>query len=72
MSRQIELSPEFIKYRESFKTYFREHYSHISYEMTDQELTNWILDSQYLMPVSRLADQFSDYLLSQGLADVQE
>lgn len=70
--RKLRQAPGFIRYRESLKQYFRENYSHISLEMSETELDMWILESPFMMEVSRMADMLADYLLANGLAEVQE
>lgn len=56
-----------------FRTEFRTNYPHLSNELSDREIKNYIdpLFKQGKSLVS-VMDLFSDYLLSQGLAEVQE
>lgn len=70
--RKLRQAPGFIRYKEDLKQSFRENYSHISLEMSETELDMWILESPFMMEVSRMADMLSDYLLANGLAEVQE
>lgn len=44
-------------------------YPHISYELSDEEVWN---NCKYCYSVETAVQYFSDYLLSNGLADVQE
>lgn len=55
-----------------FKDYFRVRYGHISYEPTDKELIDF-LSQQWVANrnIAQQADLWSDYILSQGLGDVQ-
>jgi hypothetical protein len=64
------------------KEYFSKHHGHINHELSDKELKAFI--NQYYktekniffrcdsLSLFRIADQLSDYLLSQGLCNVQE
>jgi hypothetical protein len=54
------------------KEYFVTHYSHISLELTDKELESFIKACPINRTVTSLADQLSDYILANGLGDVQE
>jgi len=54
-----------------FKKFFNEMYSYISHSETDTDLQKY-LDEHKGEKLSRVADLYQDYLVSQGLADVQE
>lgn len=69
--RQISPAPGFIRYREDLKQSFRENHPYVSLEMSDDELNMWILESPFMMEVSRLADMLADCLLANGLVEVQ-
>ena len=51
--------------------YMRDNYSYISHNLSSKEVKKFIKEHQGLS-LKKLADYFQDYLLSQGLADVQE
>lgn len=53
----------------NFIQFWNERYSYISLELTDQEIRDFLLRSTSL---EMACDSASDYLLSQGLAEVQE
>jgi len=52
-----------------FKDYWYRHYSFIAMELNNREIQNFIETSP---TIEKACDLASDYLLSQGLADVQE
>lgn len=58
---------------EEFKDFFNKQYSYITHDLTDADIQKFIdenkLKGEKLYVV---ADLFQDYLVSQGLADVQE
>lgn len=54
---------------ETFKEYWREHYSFIAMELTDEEITEFIKRTN---SISRATDIAVDYLLANGLAEVME
>lgn len=51
-----------------FKDYWNEYYRHISLELTDQQI--YYYASRYSIP--KACDLASDYLLANGLSEVQE
>lgn len=54
------------------KDYFNTHYGWITMELSDNELSDWMAQSYIInLPIERMADCLSDYLLSNG-ADAQE
>lgn len=53
----------------NFIQFWNERYSYISLELTDEEIRGFLLRSTSL---EMACDFASDYLLSQGLAEVQE
>lgn len=59
-----------------FKREFAKQHGYISHSLSDKELVDWIEDHstscKVPLPLSAAIDWFQDYLLSQGLADVQE
>lgn len=54
---------------EEFKLWWNKNYSHISMELTDEEILDFVNRNTSIVMA---CDMASDYLLSQGLADVQE
>ena len=58
---------------QEFKKYFNRNYSYISHELSDKEIYEFIKPYNFQgMNIIKMADLFSDYLLSQGLCNVQE
>ena len=57
---------------QQLKEYFAEHYSYI--EMPTDEIIQFFTDTTYdgAMTPERLADYFQDYLLANGIGEVQE
>jgi hypothetical protein len=56
------------------KDYFYTHYSHISLDMSDEEIEDY-LRQDYIRKckdVPQIANLLSDYILSQGFGDVEE
>jgi hypothetical protein len=58
---------------DDFKLYFREHYPHIYCELSNREISKFLTSNHIMsLPIEQKADLFSDYLMSQGLCDVDE
>lgn len=58
---------------DDFKLYFREHYPHISCNLSNREVSAFLTANHIMaLPIEQKADLFSDYLMSQGLCDVDE
>ena len=58
---------------QEFKEYFNLNYSHISHELTDKQIYQELKRYNFRgLSIAKSADLFSDYILSSGLADVQE
>jgi len=63
----------------TFKSHFRNNYPHISHELSDKQVQKFLEErikryDHEIVTVDllrRLSNDFSDYLLSQGLAEVQ-
>ena len=53
-----------------FKEYWNQHYGYISMELEDYQIADFIQRRGNSIPMA--CDSASDYLLSQGLADVME
>lgn len=58
-----------LKNIETFKNNWADQYNYISLELTDAEIEGFIIRSASM---DMALDHASDYLLSQGLAEVQE
>ena len=54
---------------ENFKAYWNENKNYISMELADEEIISYLVRFDSL---EMAVDRAADYLLSQGLADVQE
>ena len=62
---------------DDFKNYFGHKYSYISHDVKDKDIQKFIDDSKKgkypkVKSLSSIADLFQDYLVSQGIGDVQE
>lgn len=53
---------------ETFKDYFNKNYSHISHNLKDKEIQKFLKDNKKYS-IEKIADYFSDYILSNGLED---
>ncbi len=51
-----------------FRQMFNRKYSYISHSLTDEQIEKWLV-KQLPCDLNVLMDQFSDYILSQDLAD---
>jgi hypothetical protein len=56
---------------ELFRKRFQKEYPHISYDMTDEQVANKLFEMRDAS-LEKMMDRFSDYLLSQGMCEVQE
>lgn len=68
--KTTEKTSDYIK---KFNEYFRNNYSYIQHSLTDKQVADF-LNQSYVKnsKIENQADLFSDYLLSQNLADVQQ
>ena len=58
---------------QQFKDSFNKHYPHISIEVSDKEIYEFLKRQNFQgINIPAAMDRFSDYLLSQGLCEVQE
>ena len=59
---------------EELKEFFNRHYGFISLELSDEEITNFIEERWGDIPpiISQTADSLADYILANGLGEVQE
>ena len=55
---------------DEFKESFAKHYGYISHSQTDEQLEQYLEDCKS-ETLEKAMDLFQDYLLSQGLCDVQ-
>lgn len=55
---------------QQFKSYFNSNYPYIQHNLSNKKIEKFI-NKYKNQPIEKIADLFSDYLLSQGLADVQ-
>ena len=56
---------------QDFKKFFRDEYPYITHDQRDSEIQKFI-DKHKNRNLAKTADFFQDYLVSQGLADIQE
>jgi len=68
---------ESLRYNENpiddFKLYFREHYPYIYCDLSNREISKFLTSNHIMaLPIEQQANLFSDYLMSQGLCDVDE
>ena len=64
-----KLTEEQTKAIQEFKEHWNTDYSYIAPEFTDEQILEFL---KKFTNVVKAADMIADYLLSQGLADVQE
>jgi len=57
---------------QELKNYFLKYYSYMSLELTDEELYYFTIGLDPKFNLESGADQLSDYLLANGLTEVQE
>ena len=58
---------------DEFVQYFAKHYPYIQHSQSRKEIYEFLKRQNFKgASITKAADQFSDLLLSQGLADVQE
>jgi len=58
---------------DQFNRYFAENYSYIQHEQSNKQIYEFLKRPNFQgLTMERTADLFSDYVLSQGLCDVQE
>lgn len=56
-----------------FKSYFAEHYPYIQHDLSDKQIYRFLNRANFRgQSLKSTADQFSDYLLANDIADVQE
>lgn len=56
-----------------FKSEFNKNYSYMSLELSDAEIMQWVEESSVAeLPMEKVLDLFADYLLANGLSEVQE
>lgn len=52
--------------------YMKENFSYLTIDLSHDDIQDWLASGDYHdVPIEAVADRFSDYLLSQGLCDVE-
>ncbi len=57
---------------DTFNIYFRKYYSYMSHSLANDEIEVFLNSHSNITDLPKMADLFADYLLANGICEVQE